>query len=53
MKIEIDYENFRRKEWNAVYKELYTEKGYLDANTEIWDLWNNTRNKNVGEFKNR
>lgn len=52
MKIEIDYENYRRKEWNAVYKELYTEKGYLDANTEIWDLWNNTRNKNVGEFKN-
>lgn len=48
----IDYDNFRRKDWNYLYKELTAEKGYLDANTEIWEKWNNPLNKNVGEFKN-
>jgi len=52
MEYKIDYDNARRKDWGILYKELYKEKGYLDANTEIWDKWNNVRNKNKGNFKN-
>ena len=46
----IDYKNFKRKDWNNLYKTLTEDKGYQIANEDIISLWNNPNNKYKSNF---